>query len=100
MKCSPRTRSTLCEIEDLARVEKPLKLLHQLQPLVPARLGVDEDEDGLEFGRRDRLDVPVDLLLLLRAEHLLVVGGRELPVGVARRAAAACARQLDARRRW
>ena len=62
---SPLARSSLSEIEDLSRVQQPLELLHQLGALVAAALGVQEHDDGLHVGRRDRLDGERSRLILL-----------------------------------
>ena len=40
---------------DLSRIEKPLKLLHQLLALIAPGLGVEKDDYGTTVGQGDRL---------------------------------------------
>lgn len=70
----PKLRAALREIEDLARVQKPLEFLEKLSALIAAALRVDEDQHGCDAGRRNRFyheGLELLLLRLLLARRLL-----------------------------
>jgi hypothetical protein len=100
---SPCTRSALRQIEDLARIEQILKLLHQLGSLIAAGFRVDEHDDGLDARRRNRFDHEAALLLLglfalpARRPFLLLAAAWRF---AQTRLEALAGRQLDDPRRW
>ena len=99
----PGSRTALGEVEDLARVEEVLELLHELGALIAARFGIDEDDERLDDGRRDRLDDETALLLVgfvaLAARRALLLFGAARRLAQARLEALLGRQFHDPRRR-
>ena len=55
LNSSPKHRASLRQVEHLTRVEQPQEDLHQLGPLVPSTLGIDEHQQGLVVAVGHRL---------------------------------------------